>query len=321
VIGSGPAGLAAAQQLVRSGHDVIVFEKDEHVGGMLRYRIPDFKLSQTVLDRRLNQLREEGVEFITGIAVGEDISHRYLRKMCDAICVAFETGPAKDLSMPGRDLQNVVLGTEYLRQANMISAGERGDLKRIVSSRDKIVAVLGGGDTGNDCVAVARRGGARRTYQLEIRPRQLDGLICDANWIGIADNCNDDCIRRWCVQTKRLSGSKRKVSELHGIEVEWCDGRDGPDMHERIGTEFSLTVDLVVLAIGFEHISQNGMIEKLGLRFDSDGDLVSGRGHKTSHVGLFATSNGVAGASIVGRAIASGRRVATQIDEYLVAHE
>ncbi len=320
VIGSGPAGLAAAQQLVRSGHDVIVFEKDEHVGGLLRYGIPDFKLSQTVLDRRLNQLREEGVEFITGIAVGEDISHRYLRRMCDAICVAVETGPPKDLSMPGRDLENVILGTEYLRQANMIGVGERGDRTRIVSARDKIVAVLGGGDTGNDCVAVARRGGARRIYQFEIRPRQLDGQARYTDPGGTVGNGEGDCTRRWRVQTKRFSGSEGKVSELHGIEVQWCAGRDGPEMHERLGTEFSLTVDLVVLAIGFEHISKDGAMEKLGLRFDSDGDLASSPGPKAGHIGCFATRNPVTGASIVGRAIASGRRVAAQIDQRLVAH-
>lgn len=320
VIGSGPAGLAAAQQLVRSGHEVIVFEKDEHVGGFLRYGIPDFKLSHAILDRRLNQLREEGVIFVTGIAVGEDISHRYLCKMCDAICVAVETGCPKDLLVPGRRLENVLLGTEYLRQANMISTGEKVDPERIVSARGKIVAVIGGGNTGYDCVAVTRRDGASKIYHFEIRPRQQEELPRYANRAGIAGNCEDDCIRRWCVHTKRLCGSEGKVDELHGIEVEWLDGQDGPKMHEILGTEFSLTVDLVVLAIGFEHVSHNGIVERLGFRFDPDGNLAVDRRHTRTQVGLFATSDAVMGASLVGRAIASGRRVAAQIDRYLVGH-
>jgi NAD(P)H-dependent glutamate synthase small subunit len=320
VIGSGPAGMAAAQQLVRSGHEVIVFEKDDHVGGLLRYRIPDFKLSQTVLDRRLNQLREEGVRFVTGIIVGEDISHSYLCKMCDAICVAVETGPPKDLSVPGRRLENVVLGTEYLRQANMISVGEGMDLERFISVRGKIVAVIGGGDTGHDCVAVARRSGASRVYQFEIGPKQQKGLPGHMSRERIAESGEGDCIRRWGVHTKELSGSERKVNELRGIEVEWLDGQNGPQMHEIPGTEFSLTVDLVLLAIGFEHVSHSDIVERLGLRFDLDGNLVSDRKHITSQVGLFATSDAMMGTSLVGRAIASGRRVAAQIDQYLVGH-
>jgi len=319
VVGSGPSGLAAAQQLVRSGHEVIVFEKDEHVGGFLRYGIPDFRLSHAVLDRRLNQLREEGVIFVTGIVVGEDISRRYLCRMCDAICVAVDNGCPKDLSVPGRRFENVLLGTEYLRQANMISIGERVNPRQLVSARGKIVAVIGGGTTGHDCVAVARRDGAARIYHFEIRPRQQVALPRCADRAGIVGNYEDDCIRRWCVHTKRLSGYDGKVDELHGVEVEWLDKEDGPAMHEILGSDFSLTVDLVVLAIGFEHVSQNGVVERLGFGFDPDGSLIVNPGRTGAPIGLFATGDGVMGASFVGQAIASGRRVAAQIDQYLVA--
>jgi NADPH-dependent glutamate synthase beta subunit-like oxidoreductase len=320
VIGSGPAGLAAAQQLVRSGHEVIVFEKDEHIGGFLRYGIPDFKLSRAVLDRRLNQLREEGVIFVTGIVVGEDISHRYLCKMCDAVCVAVESGCPKDLSVPGRHLENVLLGTEYLKQANMIDAGEKVDPGHTVSARGKIVAVIGGGSAGHDCVAVARHDGADKIYHFEIRPRKHKEQLRGASRAGTAGNCEDDYLQRWRVRTKRLCGSDRKVDELHGIEVEWCDGQDGPEMHEIPGTEFRLTVDLVVLAMGFEHVSQKSTVERLGFRFDPDGNLEGHGRHIRTHVGLFTTSDGVMGAPFVGRAIASGRRTAAQIDRYLADH-
>ncbi len=319
VIGSGPAGLAAAQQLVRSGHEVIVFEKDDHVGGLLRYTIPYFKLGRTVLDRRLDQLREEGVTFITGIVAGEDISYRYLSRMCDAICVAIETGPPKDLPVPGRDLENVIFGTEYLRQANMIRSGERGGFDRAFCGRDKIIAVIGGGSVGQDCVALSRREGARRTYQLEIQPKPSDALRSEAFQTGADGGGQDDCIRRWCVQTKRLSGSGTRVSELHGVEVQWYNGQNGPAMRERASTEFSLNVDLVVLAIGIEPSSQSGLIEKLGLRLDPEGDLAPASPDGTGRVGLFATRNTATGASIVGRAIASGRTVAAEIDQYLAA--
>jgi len=320
VVGSGPAGLTAAQQLVRSGHEVIVFEKDEHVGGFLRYGIPDFKLSRTVLDRRLNQLREEGVRFVTGITVGEDISYSYLCKMCDAICVAVETGPPRDLSLPGRNLQNVIFGIEYLRQANMLDTGEKVDTEKIVSMRDKAVVVIGGGDTGCDCIDVARRDGAGRTYQFEIKPREQAPLPHKPNGAQTDESCEDDCVRRWCVHIKSLSGFEGKVNELHGIEVEWFDGQDDPGMREIPGTEFTLAVDVVLLAVGFEHVSQDSIVKKLGLSSGPDRNLTADGQDLTDKTGLFATDDAMTGAPLVGRAISSGRRVAAMIDQYLVSH-
>ena len=319
VVGSGPAGLAAAQQLVRSGHEVIVFEKEDCVGGLLRYTIPYFRLGKAVLDRRLDQLRAEGITFITGIAAGEDVSYRYLSQMCDAVCVAIETGPPKDLRLPGRDLENVIFGTEYLRQANMIRFGKRGGSDRAIAVRDKIVAVIGGGAIGRDCAVLSRLEGARRTYQFEIRPRELSELQCDTIPTGAVENGRGECTRRWCVQTKRFVGSGKRVNELHGIEVEWRDGQNGSEMREKVGTEFSLKVDLVILAIGFEHCAQSDLIKKLGLRLCANGDVVPACQRRTGRVGLFATKTTATGASIVGQAIASGRRVAAQIDQYLVA--
>jgi glutamate synthase (NADPH/NADH) small chain len=317
VIGSGPAGLAAAQQLVRSGHEVIVFEKEEHVGGLLRYGIPDFKLNQAVLDRRLHQLIEEGVRFITGIVVGEDVSDSYLYRMCDAICVAIETGPPRDLSAPGRNLENVILGTEYLRQANMISIGQRIEVERIVSARDRIVAVVGGGDVGDDCVALANREGATKVYQFDIKPKRQEGQSRYTDQAHSVDRSDEKCLRRRCVHIKRLSGFDRKVSELHGVEVEWLDGSAGGEMREIPGTGFSLSVDLVLLAMGFEHVWHDSIIQKLGLKLDLNRNLVADPRRAASQVGVFATGDAAMEASMVGRAIARGREVAAQIDQYL----
>ncbi len=315
VIGSGPAGLAAAQQLVRSGHEVMVFEQDEHVGGILRYGIPDFKLRQAVLDRRLNQLKEEGVKFVTGIVVGQDVSSSYLYKMCDAICVAVESGPPRDLSAPGRNLENVVLAADYLRQANMISIGRKVDFERAISAAGKVVAVIGAGDSGNDCVALAIHEGAGQVYQFDTMP-QPPSL---SRYETVADD-EDPCIRRWCVRVKRLSGFDRKVSELHAAEVEWLDGPNGAEMHEIPGSAFSLPVDLVLLAMGFEPVSHDSIVERLGLKLDPDGSRVADPGHPGSQVGIFSTGDGAVGASKVGSAIAKGRSVAAQINEYLIAH-
>jgi glutamate synthase (NADPH/NADH) small chain len=317
VIGSGPAGLAAAQQLVRSGHEVIVFEKDEYVGGYLRYGVPDFKLNRTVLDRRLNQLGEEGVRFITGIVVGRDISHSYLGKMCDAICVAIETGPARDMSVPGRKLENVILGTEYLRQVNMTHAGERMDLNHRFSVHDKVVAVIGGGNTGYNCAAVARRDGASRIYQFEIKPPQQQTLPQDTNPVRTDEGSRDDYVRRCCVHTKSFSGVDGKVNELHGVEVEWIDSQ----MREIPGTEFTLAVDLILLATGFEHVSQDSIVKALGFISDPAGNLTIDKKSVINQVGLFATSNEMTGTPLVGRAIASGRKAAVRIDRYLITHE
>ncbi len=323
VVGSGPAGLAAAQQLARAGHDVVVFEANHAIGGLLRYGIPDFKLDKAVLDRRIEQMRGEGVSFQSDVHVGEDISLRYLRQQFDAICLTLGAGEGRDLGVVGRGLENIHFAMDYLAQQNRVNAGEDlGDAKRI-SATDKIVVVIGGGDTGSDCVGTARRQGAREIHQLEILPEPpatVDPLTTWPEWPRILRTSSsqaEGCHRRWSVMTKRFSGVGVRVAELHGCEVEWrqIDGQWKPT--ERPGTEFTMPAELVLLAMGFTHVVHHGLVERFGLKLDDAGHLAIGPDGQTSEAGIFAAGDAVAGASLVVRAIAAGRETAEAIDRWL----
>jgi glutamate synthase (NADPH/NADH) small chain len=323
VVGSGPAGLAAAQQLARAGHEVVVFEKDEKIGGLLRYGIPDFKLDKEILDRRLAQLRAEGVEFQTDVVVGEDISARYLRKMFDAVCLTMGAGQPRELPVPGRGLENVHFAMDFLAQQNRAVAGELGPEERLITARDKVVAVIGGGDTGSDCVGTARRQGAKEIQQFEILPRPPEARPDDTPWplwprvLRTSSSHEEGCERRWCVLTKRLSGAGVRVSGLEGCEVAW-ENRSGEwKMKELPGTDFSMRVDLVLLAMGFVHVVHSGLVASLGLKLDARGNLVVDGECMTSVPGVFAAGDAVMGASLVVRAIQAGRDAAAAINRYL----
>ncbi|TFG48253.1 MAG: glutamate synthase subunit beta, partial [Candidatus Brocadiia bacterium] len=259
VIGSGPAGLAAAQQLARKGHDVVVFEKDEKIGGLLRYGIPDFKLEKNVIDRRLKQIKAEGVKFQTGVSVGEDISPRYLHKMFNAACLTMGAGQARDLSVQGRGFENILFAMDYLTAQNKTNSGELFDGKSYVTAKDKNVVVIGGGDTGSDCVGTARRQGAKSIHQLEILPKPPDVRPPDTPWpmwprvMRSSSSHEEGCERRWSVTTKKFTGYETRVGELHGCEVEWIKKDDSWKVKEIQGTDFSLKADLVLLAMGFVH--------------------------------------------------------------------
>ncbi len=323
VVGSGPAGLAAAQQLARAGHEVVVFEKDDAVGGLLRYGIPDFKLDKRILDRRLAQMRAEGVAFQTGVIVGEDISGRYLRKMFDAVCLTVGAGEPRDLAVPGRGLENVHFAMEFLKQQNLSNAGRLEPDARRVTAKGKIVAVIGGGDTGSDCVGTARRQGAREIHQLEILPKPPDRRPDDTPWplwprvLRSSTSHEEGCIRRWCVLTKRLSGVGVRVTDLHGCEVVWTAGAGGWKMAEKPGTDFSMKVDLVLLAMGFVHVVHAGLVDSLDLKLDSRGNLQVAEDYMTSTAGVFAAGDAAMGASLVVRAIYAGRQAAAAIDRWL----
>ena len=322
VIGSGPAGLAAAQQLARAGHHVIVFEKDQRAGGLLRYGIPDFKLPKPIIDRRLRQLTDEGVEFQTGIEVGKDISVRYLRKMFDCVCLATGAGQPRDLDIPGRGYDNIVFAMEYLKVQNQLCANEPLGKAQIVSAKDKNVVVIGGGDTGSDCVGTARRQGARDIIQLEILPEPPDSRPPDTPWpmwpriMRTSSAHAEGCDRRWSVMTQKFSGVGTRVSQLQCCQVDWIAKNDTWKLQEIPDTDFTIDADLVLLATGFLHVRHDGLVKDLGLQLDQQGNIVVDN-CKTSEPWVFAAGDAVEGASVVVRAINSGRLAAAAIDEYL----
>lgn len=322
VIGSGPAGLAVAQQLTRVGHDVVVFERSERVGGLLRYGIPDFKLEKHIIDRRLEQLRAEGVEFQTGVDVGEDISARYLRKMFDCVCLAMGAGLPRDLNIPGRGYDNILFAMEYLSSQNKICSGESIDESGAVTAKDKIVVVIGGGDTGSDCVGTARRQGAKKIYQLEILPKPPDTRPPDTPWpmwpriMRTSSSHEEGCERRWGVMTKKFSGYETRLGHIHCCEVEWIKKSGAWKTKEVPNTNFAIEADLVIIAMGFLHIVHEELIKHLSLKLDEKGNIAV-YNCQTSKPWVFAAGDSASGASLVVSAINSGRQAAAAIDRWL----
>jgi glutamate synthase (NADPH) small chain len=322
IIGSGPAGLAAAQQLARAGHDVVVFEKDERIGGLLRYGIPDFKLEKHIIDRRLEQLTAEGIKFQTGVNVGEDISPHYLNKMFDCICLTMGAGQPRDLAVQGRGYENVLFALDYLRSQNKLCNDEPVNSSKIIFAKGKNVVVIGGGDTGSDCVGTARRQGAKSIYQLEILPKPPQSRPSDTPWpmwpriMRESTSHEEGCERRWSVTTRKLTGIGTRVNQLHGCEVEWVKKAGAWTTKEIPCTDFVLDTDLVLLAMGFVHVVHEGLVDKLGLKLDERGNIVVNN-YQTSVPYVFAAGDTVNGASLVVKAIDSGRRTADAIDHWL----
>ena len=322
VIGSGPAGLAAAQQLARAGHTVVVFEKDERPGGLLRYGIPDFKLAKSVIDRRLDQLIAEGVEFQTCVNVGEDISTRYLKKRFDCICLTMGASEPRDLNTVGRGYDNIVFAMDYLKAQNKLCSNESAEGSEIITAKDKVVIVIGGGDTGSDCVGTARRQGAKKIYQLGILPKPPEDRPSDTPWpmwpriMRTSSSHEEGCERQWSVMTRKFSGVENRINKLHCCQVEWVKEEDRWKLKELPGTEFTLDVDIVFLAMGFVHVVHSGLVEELGLELDKSGNLAV-ENYQTSEPFVFAAGDTVSGASLVVRAIDSGRKAAAAIDDWL----
>jgi glutamate synthase (NADPH) small chain len=324
IVGSGPAGLAAAQQLARAGHEVTVFEKDDRIGGLLRYGIPDFKLEKHIIDRRLKQLVAEGVKFETSVLVGQDISARYLRKMFDAICLTMGAGQPRLLNVPGAEFRNVHYAMDFLTQQNRRNAGDFAPElhTNAITAKDKIVVVIGGGDTGSDCIGTSFRQGAREVHQLEILPKPPEKLNPQTPWpmwpqiLRTSSSQEEGCQRRWGVLTRQLTGRNNVATELHGCEVDWVPGPKGMEMHEKPGTDFVMRVDLVLLAMGFVHVVHAGLVDQLGLALDARGNLAV-TDYLTSEQGVFAAGDSHLGASLVVRAVNAGREAAAAMDRWL----
>ena len=324
VIGSGPAGLAAAQQLRRMGHTVVVFEKDDRIGGLLRYGIPDFKLEKWILDRRIQQLEAEGVEFVTGIEVGVDLSVEELRSRFDAICLTGGAQVARDLPVEGRELAGVHLAMEYLTQQNRRVAGDEVGSADAIDAAGRRVVVIGGGDTGSDCVGTAHRQGAREVVQLELLPQPPMQRAENTPWpywpvkLRTSHAHEEGGVREWSIMTTHLSGEDGRVQRLHAKRVQVDAAPDGRLSFSDVPDgAIEIDADLVILAMGFTQPRREGLLESLGVELDPRGNVVVDREHRTSVPGVFAAGDMSRGASLIVWAIREGRDAATAIDQYV----
>lgn len=325
VVGSGPAGLPAAQTLARCGHDVVVFEKSDRVGGMLRYGIPDFKLEKWILDRRLEQMKAEGVVFETGVNAGVDVSAAYLRRSFDAIVLAAGSTVPRDLQVPGRDLQGIHFAMEFLKQQNRSNAGDAIPLSERISADGKRVVVIGGGDTGSDCIGTSRRQGAASITQIELLPKPPDCRAETNPWptwpvvLRTSTSQEEGCERMWSIQTKEFFGEGGQVRKLRCEKLEWAqpDAAGRLKFREIPGSEFDLQADLVLLAMGFVHVEHGPLVRDLGVALDPRGNIVVDGDFMTTVPGVFGAGDAVLGASLVVRSIDAGRQAAEGADRYL----
>ncbi len=327
VIGSGPAGLACANQLNRRGHSVTVYEKNEAPGGLLRFGIPDFKLNKSVIDRRLNLLKAEGIQFECGVKVGEDIKADQLLKDYDAVCLAMGAEVPRDLKVEGRDLKGVHFALELLQQQNRVNAGVEIARDERISAKGKHVVVIGGGDTGSDCVGTARRQGALSVTQIEIMPKPPVGDNPATPWpywpvvLKTSSSHLEGCERRWLLDTRRfVADESGKVKEVEVEEVTWeKDESPGRMNLVHSGKTETLKADLVLLAMGFTNPVAEGLLEQLGVEKDQRGNVMVDDSLRSSVDKVFAAGDAATGASLVVRCIASGRKAASSINDYLMA--
>jgi glutamate synthase (NADPH/NADH) small chain len=325
VIGSGPAGLAAAQQLRRFGHDVVVFEKSERAGGLLRYGIPEFKLEKSVLDLRLDQLGAEGVQFRSGVDVGVDVTVEDLRAEFDAVCVATGAGAARDLDVPGRELAGIHLAMDFLTAQNKRLESD-SPLDAIEEARDRRVVIIGGGDTGSDCAGTCVRQGALSIRQFELLPQPPARRAESTPWplwpmqIRTSHAHEEGCDREWSVATVAFSGENGRVKRIHAVRLErrmLADGR--ADFAPIPGSEFELEADVVLLAMGFTGPVKSKLLVDLDVALDSRGTIATDEAHRTSVPGVFAAGDAKRGASLIVWAIREGRDAADSIDKWLRA--
>ena len=321
IVGSGPAGLAAAQQLNRAGHSVTVFEKADRIGGLLRYGIPEFKMEKWVLDRRLDQMIAEGVQFRAGIDVGRSISGVQLQKDFDAILLAGGAEHPRDLPVPGRELKGIHFAMEFLPQQNKVCAGDQ--VPGQILATGKHVVIIGGGDTGADCLGTSHRQKAASVHQFEIMPMPPNERAPHTPWplwplqLRVESSHEEGGIREWSMATASFSGDEHgRVNKLHGIRV-----GAAPKFEPIPGSEFSMDADLVLLAMGFTGPVKQGLLEQLGVQLDGRGNVATDANYATNVPGIFAAGDLRRGQSLVVWAIAEGRKAAEGMHHYLVNAE
>lgn len=317
VIGSGPAGISAADQLNRAGHLVTVIERDEKAGGILRFGIPDFKLEKSIIDRRIELLRREGIKFMTGTEAGKDYPASKLMSRFDAIVLAGGSRAPRDLKIEGRGLGGIYFAMDLLTQSNRRVAGRHFDEGSIIDAKEKRVVVIGGGDTGADCVGTCNRQGASCVTQIEVMPRPPEMRPPQMPWpkypniLRTSTSHEEGGAREWSIMTKRFVG---KAGRLKGIVCSRLDAA----MKEIPGSEFEIGADMAVLAIGFLHPEHNGLLDQLRVEFDDRGNVKTGPDHMTSVKRVFAAGDMRKGQSLIVWAISEGRRAAHFVDKFLM---
>ena len=326
IIGSGPAGLACAQQLARLGHSVVVYEKNERIGGLLRIGIPDFKMEKTLIDRRMAQMQSEGVQFKTNSEIGNNISTNQIIDNFDAVSVCIGSEVPRNLEVKGRNLKGIHFAMDFLSQQNDMVAGKTISKDIFISAKGKKVLVIGGGDTGSDCVGTSNRQGATSVHQLELLPQppvNENKQLTWPNWpmkLRTSTSHQEGCERQWSILTKSFEGNENgEVTKLICVEVEWKKSEDGSmKMIEVEDSEFEIEADLVLLAMGFVHPIYEGLVNNLSLKLDQRGNIEADEiSFKTSSDKVFVAGDCRRGQSLVVWAISEGRKCAERIDNFL----
>lgn len=328
IVGSGPAGLACAQQLARAGHEVVVYEKNDRIGGLLRYGIPDFKMEKQLIDRRMAQMQAEGVKFRPNTHIGVDMPALRLVEEFDAIVLTGGAEKPRDLPIPGRELPGIYFAMEFLPQQNRRVAGDDLPEELTISATNKHVIVIGGGDTGSDCIGTSVRHGAASVTQLEILPKppvKENKELTWPNWpnkLRSSSSHEEGCQRDWSVVTKAFSDRQGQVNKVQLVRVDWQPDEQGRWLMSEIpGSEFELKADLVLLAMGFVHPIHEGMLQELGVALDGRGNVQANtRHHKTSIDKVFVAGDMRRGQSLVVWAIREGRQAARAVDEFLMGY-
>jgi glutamate synthase (NADPH/NADH) small chain len=324
VVGSGPAGLACAAQLNKAGHLVTVFERDDRIGGLLRYGIPEFKMEKRLLNRRLELLEEEGVQFVTRASIGVNISMDDLRNEFGALVLCCGATASRDLELPGRELKGIHLAMEYLPMQNRKCEGDILPDEKFISAKNRRVIILGGGDTGADCLGTVHRQCARSVHQFEILPRPPQDRAPSNPWpqwanvLRTSGAHEEGGIRDYAISTKRFLGQNGHLEKIEAVRVDWVSDNGKFVMKEVPGSEFQIDCDLVLLALGFLGPEKPGPIQQLGLKLTERGNVWADENKMTSVPGVFTAGDMARGQSLIVWAIAEGRQAAKGVDKYLM---